>query len=240
MEQFKDSRRTFLRGAVVGGTAAVGAAMPLAGIAQQTALAAPAAPAQPAPAGYAFLMPEEAAFMEALADHMVPADDKLPGGIDLGIATFIDRALAGNWGKGDRLYAQGPFKIGTPNQGYQLALSPSEMVRAGMLRTNESCTRQYGKTFDQLTADQKDEVLKGLESGKLAFDDGLPSTDFFSLLYQMVNEGMFADPIYGGNKDKAVWKAIGFPGVVETHARNIADYKNKPFPHNPLSIADLA
>ena len=35
------------------------------------------------------------------------------------IATYIDRALAGSWGKGDRLYMQGPWARGTANQGYQ-------------------------------------------------------------------------------------------------------------------------
>jgi hypothetical protein len=26
-------------------------------------------------------------------------------------------------------------------------------------------------------------------------------------------EGMFADPIYGGNKDFAGWRLVGFPGA---------------------------
>ena len=26
-------------------------------------------------------------------------------------------------------------------------------------------------------------------------------------------EGFFADPMYGGNRDKVGWKMIGFPGV---------------------------
>ena len=53
-------------------------------------------------------------------------------------------------------------------------------------------------------------------------------------------QGIFADPIYGGNKHQAGWKLIGFPGVMATHARNIVDYKNKAFPVKYLSIADLA
>ena len=63
---------------------------------------------------------------------------------------------------------------------------------------------------------------------------------FFEALYQCVVQGIFADPIYGGNKDKAGWKLIGFPGVVATHAKNIVQYKNKPFPVTYLGIADLA
>ena len=57
-------------------------------------LVAPQAPA----AGYAFLNLDEAAFVEALVDHMVPADNLTPKGTDIGINIFIDRALAGAWG----------------------------------------------------------------------------------------------------------------------------------------------
>src|SRR5258706_590181 len=66
--------------------------------AQQPAASA-AAPASP---GYAFLNIEEAAFVEALVDHMVPADDLTPKGTDIGLHIYIDRALAGGWGKGER------------------------------------------------------------------------------------------------------------------------------------------
>jgi gluconate 2-dehydrogenase gamma chain len=244
MEQLKGSRRVFLRGAVVGGTAAAGAALPLAALAQQTAR--PAAPpstalaADSTPAGYLYLTPVEGAFVETLVEHMAPATKNIPGGMDIGLHTYIDRALGGNWGKGDRLYSQGPFKIGTPNQGYQLALNPSELVRAGILRVNESCTSKYGKNFDQITEQQREETLKALDAGTLSFNDGFQGKTFFDVLYQMINEGLFADPIYGGNKDKAAWKAIGFPGVVAVHAENIVKFKNKSFPAKPLSIADLA
>ncbi len=74
----------------------------------------------------------------------------------------------------------------------------------------------------------------------LAFADGPDAKVFFSALYALVMEGMFADPIYGGNRDKAVWKMIGFPGVVEVNQQNIRDYKNKPFPVSPLGIADMS
>jgi gluconate 2-dehydrogenase gamma chain len=53
-------------------------------------------------------------------------------------------------------------------------------------------------------------------------------------------EGMFSDPIYGGNRDKAGWKLINFPGVIEVNRENVAKYFDKPFPTNPLSIADMS
>src|SRR5262249_56792922 len=86
-------RRDFLKGAVVG-TAAAATTFPQTAEAQQTA-PPPAAPAAADAAAYSFLNLDEAAFVEALVDHMVPADDLTPKGTDIGINIYIDRALAG-------------------------------------------------------------------------------------------------------------------------------------------------
>src|SRR5215470_9119563 len=185
-------RRDFLKGAVVGGAAAATTApsvLPTPAQAQQ--------PATPASPGYAFLNLEEAAFVEALVDHMVPADDLTPKGTDIGINIYIDRALAGAWGRGDRLYMQGPWKRGTPNQGYQLPLTPAQLYREGIAATNAHCRKTYGKPFDRLDDKQREEVLVGLSTGKVTFANGLPVRDFWATVYQTVMQGMFADPIHG-------------------------------------------
>ena len=243
-EKEEVSRRALLRSATAAGAVVAATVAPTA-IATQTAQAQ-TDPAQavvnPASAssGYTFFRPADAAFFEAVADHMVPADELTPGGVDLGIAVFIDRALAGSWGKGDRLYTQGPWKIGTPNQGYQSPLTPAELFRSGVEETNLHCAKTYGgKTFDGLSAAQKEEVLKGLEAGTIKFASGLPSATFFAEMYQSVMQGMFADPIYGGNRDKASWKMIGFPGVIEVHQKNIVEFRNRKFTADPLSISDV-
>jgi gluconate 2-dehydrogenase gamma chain len=226
-------RRNFLKSAIAGGAAAT-VTLPQTAHAQQ-----PVAAAAPNP-GYAFLNPDEAAFIEALVDHMVPADELTAKGTDLGINIFIDRALAGGWGKGDRLYLQGPWKEGVPSQGYQLPLTPAELFRAGIEATNAHCRAMYsGKPFERLSEAQRQEVLVGLSSGKISFSSGLPVRVFWSVLYQTVMEGMFSDPIYGGNKNKAGWKLIGFPGVIAVHQQNIINFKNKKFIVEPTGIADM-
>ena len=232
-------RRDFLKGAVAGGAIA---ATTVVGVTPGEALAQqkPAAPAQPTHPGYSYLNPEEAAFVEAVVDHMIPADQYSPKGTDVGINIYIDRALAGGWGKGDRMYTQGPWKVGHANQGYQLPLTPSELYRAGIEQANAYCRKTYSKTFDRLDAAQKQEVLVGLRDGKVNFTSGLPARTFFSMLYQNVMEGMFADPIHGGNRDKAGWKLIGFPGVVAVHAQNIVKFRDKKYVAEPKSIADLS
>jgi gluconate 2-dehydrogenase gamma chain len=229
-------RRQFLKGVVGGGAAA---AAGTASVALPQSVQAQSAAASPA-SGYSFLNLDEAAFIEALVDHMVPADDLTPKGTDLGINIYIDRALAGGWGKGDRLYAQGPWKPGLPSQGYQLPLTPAQLFRAGIEACNAHCLKTYSKLFDRLDETQRERVLLDMSEGKLTFDNGLPVRVFWTTLYQTVMEGMFADPIHGGNKNKAGWKLIGFPGAIAVHRENVVKYRDKKFPADPQSIADLS
>ena len=60
------------------------------------------------------------------------------------------------------------------------------------------------------------------------------------MLLQLTNEGYFADPMYGGNKDKSVWKMLGFPGVGVTFTDLIVQYRNKQYVPDVKSIADLS
>jgi gluconate 2-dehydrogenase gamma chain len=235
-------RRDFLKTAVASGAAAAGAttAIATAETAQAEQPSPAATPVAAEPAGYAFLNPDEAAFVEALVDHMVPADEISPKGTDLGVNIYIDRALAGAWGKGDRLYMQGPWKPGTASQGYQLPLTPAQLYRAGVAATNAHCRKAYGKPFDRIAGAQREEVLVGLSTGKITFDDGLPVRVFWSTLYQTVVEGIYSDPIYGGNRNKAGWAIIGFPGIIAVHRDHVAQYRGKPFPSKPVGIADMS
>ncbi|NBS57795.1 MAG: twin-arginine translocation signal domain-containing protein, partial [Betaproteobacteria bacterium] len=76
MSNVDDTRRDFLKSAVLGGAAAAAATAPLTGLAQPAAKVPDGAPAK----GYQYLRPAESAFVEALVDHMVPADALSPSG----------------------------------------------------------------------------------------------------------------------------------------------------------------
>jgi gluconate 2-dehydrogenase gamma chain len=239
----KVARRDFLGGVGIAGAAAALSPVTPA-VAQTPAQAKDQAKDQPAAsqaAGYTYFKPTEVEFIEALVDHMVPKDELSPSGTDIGIATYIDRALAGSWGKGDRLYMQGPWGKGTPNQGYQLPLTPAALYRAAIAGSNAYCRKTFGQSFDRCSAQQKETFLKDLQAGKITFDGGLPGRAFFGVLYENVMEGMFADPIYGGNKDKIAWKMLGFPGVMANNAENVKQYNDgRRFTANPVSIADMS
>ena len=53
---------------------------------------------------------------------------------------------------------------------------------------------------------------RGLEDGSLTLE-GADAQDFFKLILKDTQNGFLADPIYGGNKNMASWKMIGFPGA---------------------------
>jgi gluconate 2-dehydrogenase gamma chain len=234
------NRRDFLRTVgTVGATgiaAAVGAESPADAQAQTAAKAAPAAAVSHA---YTFLTAPEAAFIEAAVDRLIPADDLTPGGTDCGVATFIDRQLAGAWGSGDRMYMQGPWDKGVPTQGYQSPMTPAEFFRAGIAATNGYCRKTLQKEFDRLAADQQVKVLQDMEQGRAALD-GVPAQEFFNLLLATTMQGFFADPVYGGNRDKVAWKMIGFPGVIAIYSEHIKTYRNKKYDVEPKSILDLS
>jgi len=94
-----------------------------------------------------------------------------------------------------------------------------------------------GKPFEKLAAKEQDEVLKNLEEGKLALES-VPSRFFFNLLLEATIDGFFADPIYGGNRDKAGWKLVGFPGVAAVYT-TLVDKHGVPYNAEPVSIADM-
>jgi gluconate 2-dehydrogenase gamma chain len=244
MENESVDRRAFLKGAVAGSAAAVSTALPHAASAQSTSAPAAGTPAAAAtaaaPAGYTFFSPDEAAFIEAVVDHMIPADALTARGTDLGIHIYIDRAMSSGWGKGERLYMQGPWKQGTGNQGYQLPLTPSEVYRLAIPAANAQCVKACGKTFEKASPEQRQAFLLALQAGKVTLENAPPARVFFDMLYQNVMEGMFADPVYGGNRDKAGWKLIGFPGVIATNQQNIEKFRDRKFPVNPIGIADMS
>jgi gluconate 2-dehydrogenase gamma chain len=171
----------------------------------------PPTPVRPGP--WVYFTPEEGAAVEALVDRLIPPDPQTPGGKDAGCAVFIDRQLAGPYGSYEGLYMRGPFADGTPEQGLQSPMTPAERYRQSLAAFYKYCRANYaGKPFAELPDDQKDKVISGLEQGSVKLD-GANGQVFFEELLRNTQEGFFADPIYGGNRDMVGWKMIGFPGA---------------------------
>src|SRR6185436_17386440 len=116
---------------------------------------------------YNYLTQPEIRFLEAAAERLIPTDELGPGGRDAGVACYIDHQLCGTWGSHGRNYRSGPWREGTPEQGFQSRLTPQEIYRVGIREINEYCRAKYDYTFDNLTPPKQDEVLKALEKGQV-------------------------------------------------------------------------
>jgi gluconate 2-dehydrogenase gamma chain len=184
--------------------------------------------------GWVFFTDQEAAAVEAIADRLIPADELSVGGKDAGCAVFIDRQLAGFYGTFDRLYMQGPFKEGTPEQGDQSPLVPQQRYRIGLAALEGYCQSNHKKSFKDLTGDQQDQILTGLQQGKITLNN-IDAKLFFSIVHQNTMEGFFADPIYGGNRNMVSWKMLGFPGARYDYREFIGKH-NQKLNLEPLSI----
>ncbi len=139
-----------------------------------------------------FFDESEALIVAAATSRIFPTDQSGPGAREAGVAIYIDRQLAGPYGRDRYRYTQGPFEDGPPELGYQGKATPGEIYREGLRDL---------KGFAHFTAGEQDARLRQIESSR-----------FFSLLRQHTIEGMFCDPIHGGNVDLVGWQLIGFPG----------------------------
>ncbi|HEY1328655.1 MAG TPA: gluconate 2-dehydrogenase subunit 3 family protein [Casimicrobiaceae bacterium] len=159
-----------------------------------------------------FLTTAEMSFVEAAVARIIPADDLGPGAREAGVAGFIDRQLAGPYGRAEKWYMQGPWRHGEKEQGYQLKLTPAELYRAAIGDIDAHARSHYGnRSFGELDAKAQDDVLHALEDGKLDLPHASADA-FFTMLVQNTVEGFLADPLYGGNRNFIGWKLIGFPG----------------------------
>jgi gluconate 2-dehydrogenase gamma chain len=205
MPKHDKGRRAFLVGTAVGAGAAASAALVPEALAKSSGknLAAADAPAMTAPAHDApamnmtnmgqrhgaFFNDDDARTIVAFAERLVPGAPGKPGATDADVLNYIDLALAGAYRDQQYFY------------------------RRGLAQLEAHCKKAYGKSFRTLTAAQQDETILALEQGK-ALEFVWPNAkEFFETLRTHTMEGMFADPVYGGNKNFAGWRLVGFPGA---------------------------
>ncbi|MFT4172576.1 MAG: gluconate 2-dehydrogenase subunit 3 family protein [Rhodocyclaceae bacterium] len=201
--------------------------------------AAGSAPAATADAGSfqpKFFNDKEWAFIRAAVDRLIPHDAEGPGALELGVANFIDNQMEGAFGHAANWYMQGPFKSDAPALfGYQKPLPPRELYRAGIAAVDAHCTQQFGAPFAQLDHARQEQLLHEMDEGKLQFD-AVSAQEFFGFLWQNTKEGYLADPLYGGNKNRAAWDMIGFPGA----RADYLDWVAQPGKKYPFPAVDIA
>src|SRR6204780_3645367 len=124
--------------------------------------------------GYTYFTPVEATFIAAAVTRLIPNDEVGPGAIEANVPFFIDRQLAGPYGRGDHYYLGGPWPKGTPEQGYQSRFSPAQLYRAAIAAIDKYTHANFnGADFAKLSDDDRDKLLKSMESGAIQLEDGV-------------------------------------------------------------------
>lgn len=151
----------------------------------------------------------------AVFDRLIPGDELGPSASAAGCVEFLDNQLAGAFGSGATLYRKGPKAPGedTLMQKAQFIATPRERYETGLKALEAYAQTTDGASYADLPPARQDAILDGMESGRIALSPDVNTPALFELMLQNVREGYFADPMYGGNKDMAGWKMIGFPGA---------------------------
>lgn len=163
-----------------------------------------------------FFTETEALIVAAAAARIFPSDEAGPGAREAGVAIFIDRQLAGPYGRDRFRYTQPPFEDGPKGLGYQGSAAPRQIYRDGLKGL---------QGFHLLALAAQDEALRKIES-----------TLFFSLLRQNTIEGMFCDPIHGGNAGMIGWQLVGFPGPRLSNFDELDKFYGKAFRPKAMSL----
>lgn len=136
-----------------------------------------------------------------------------------------------------------------PRYGFQTRFTPHEIYGMGLMGLNGFAEETFGAAFADLTESQRDELISRMASGSSlgsnadgealesdAFGDLSPKS-FFEYVHRHVIQGMFSDPLYGGNRDFAGWLLIGYPG--SQRAYTVADMRNEQFSVAPQGLEHL-
>ena len=181
-----------------------------------------------------FFSRDERLAVAAICARLIPSDEDGPGATEADVVTFIDRQMAGFYGRAQHWYMQGPFAEGTSTQGYQSEHPPAMLYRLALAELDEHCRSQRGGAFAELTEEDQDAVLTGLDEEEIVFER-VSAKAFFDLVLENAVEGFFADPIYGGNRDMVGWRYVGFPGTRYDY-RDFIDHNGAAIALEPVSL----
>jgi gluconate 2-dehydrogenase gamma chain len=175
-----------------------------------------------------FFNPHQRATIEAAMARIIPTDDS-PGAREAGAVDFVDRYLSGI----AFIYAKpdgSGFEtlVGRQADAWRQRITILRQIyTSGIEALDALAQKLFRANFVGLTERRRDETLTALEhtGAQSASAGGAPGEgpalqqtltetelDFLPLLVLHTRQGFYADPIYGGNKDRAGWRVIGFPG----------------------------
>src|SRR5699024_5667089 len=112
--------------------------------------------------------------------------------------------LEGPWGNNGRNYMMGPFNVG------ESPATRADIFIQGLRSLNRISNSEHDQNFSDLEEEQVISLLEQCEADELDMG-GMSSAQFFQLLRTATIEGVYSDPVYGGNRNKEGWRMKEYP-----------------------------
>jgi gluconate 2-dehydrogenase subunit 3-like protein len=197
-----------------------------------------------------------------------PLEAGHPGAREAHVTAYIDTMLSAlDAGAGDaipRIFATGPRSAGPRSAGPRSAGPRSTGPRSTGPESKGSTRPAEGRTASFAPLDPvrqiawrsrltrwQDQYRQGIQAlDQLAGGDFTSATpqrqdeilatqaQFTALLFEHTIEGLYASPAYGGNRDLAGWREIGFPGDVRPHGYTAAEVERSDG-HDPVDSTGI-
>jgi len=141
-----------------------------------------------------FFTPLERAQVGAMFKVLVPADRHrgIPGANDALAIQFLDNLLA----MGSDVYVEIP--------------EWRELYRETLPKLEETAFKVYARALVELSDRQMVEFLQYMQAGLLPSLDVVLQKQLFTALHRHCLQGCFADPRWGGNRDRIMWRWLGY------------------------------
>lgn len=216
--------------------------------------------ALPQPGVLNFFSLHEARTVEAFTARLLPGDENDPGAREAGVVFYIDGLLSYPNSFAEGTYREPPFAetyegdqppasdagefdiVWIPadeveRYGYQSILTPRDTYRAGLASIDRFANERFGANFVDLAEGQQDELIGAMLDETATGFENPTSSAFFHVLRRHTSEGMFSDPVYGGNRDMVGWRLIGYPGAQRAYTE--AEIRTEGFRVEPQGILDM-
>lgn len=134
------------------------------------------------------LTDHERGTFEAVAARIWPGTEADPGAREAGALQYLVAALTG------------PYR-------HLIAA-----YRAGLADLDRAAQVRHHRTFAALSDADQDALLTAMDRNDVPEFRSMPPREFLTMCIDHTMEGVFSDPIHGGNRGFAGWRVVGYPG----------------------------
>ena len=188
----------------------------------------PPVPAKPGP--WLFFTGAEGRAVEAMADRIIPPDPQTPGGKDSGCAVFIDRQLAGPYGRQEGLYEARPSCKGTKQQGPQSGPARRSNIARAWPALDTYCRANYaGKAIRGARRRATRTVFSGDRERQASSSRASTARRSSSTLSRTCRRDSSPIRSTAATATWSRWKMIGYPGARYDY-RDWVDRHNERYP----------